>query len=53
MKFTLYDDVDFNYVVYVNVVYLRPSKKLILYVVDEVIAFNAVKFLLSITVKDT
>ena len=52
-KFTLYDDVDFNYVVYVNVVYLKPSKKPVLYVVNEVTAFNVARFLLFIMAKDT
>ena len=44
---------DFNYIVYVNVVYLGLSKKPVLYVVNEVTAFNVTRFLLSITVKDT
>ncbi|KAK1994146.1 hypothetical protein LX36DRAFT_693319 [Colletotrichum falcatum] len=51
-KFTLRDDYDFNYKVFVDVMYL-DGNKLVLHVVDSATAFNAAKFLQSISAKHT
>ncbi|KAK1989616.1 hypothetical protein LX36DRAFT_545703, partial [Colletotrichum falcatum] len=51
-KFTLRDDYDFNYEVFVDVMYLDGNKP-VLHVVDGATAFNAAKFLRSISAEHT
>ncbi|KAK1998251.1 hypothetical protein LX36DRAFT_576677, partial [Colletotrichum falcatum] len=43
-KFTLYNNYNFNYKVFINIIYLN-SNKLVLYIIDSVTAFNTTKFL--------
>ncbi|KAK1994903.1 hypothetical protein LX36DRAFT_583487, partial [Colletotrichum falcatum] len=43
-KFTLYNNYNFNYKVFINVIYL-DSNKLVFYIIDSVTTFNAIKFL--------
>ncbi|KAK1993152.1 hypothetical protein LX36DRAFT_586970, partial [Colletotrichum falcatum] len=43
-KFTLYNNYNFNYKVFINIIYL-DSNKLILYTIDSVTTLNAAKFL--------
>ena len=49
-KFTLKDDREFNYFIFVDIVYLNGEA--VLYVVDETIAFQAARFVRSMSAKD-
>ncbi|KAK1990774.1 hypothetical protein LX36DRAFT_591973, partial [Colletotrichum falcatum] len=42
-KFTLYNNYNFNYKVFINIIYL-DSNKLVLYIIDSVTTFNTIKF---------
>jgi hypothetical protein len=50
-KFTLKDDREFNWCIVIDVMYL--DSKPVLYVIDEVTAFQAAKFLKDISAKTT
>ncbi|KAK1991055.1 hypothetical protein LX36DRAFT_591321, partial [Colletotrichum falcatum] len=51
-KFTLKDNYEFNYKIYVDVVYL-DSNQPTLHVVDSATAFNATRFLRLVTAEHT
>jgi hypothetical protein len=50
-KFTLKEDINFNYLVIINILYL--NKKPVLQAVDKAIAFNAAWFLKDVLAKTT
>ena len=50
-KFTLQDNVNFNYSIFVDIMYIENSP--ILYVVDEAIRYQAAKWLQNVIVKHT
>lgn len=50
-KFTLKEDVNFNYSILINIMYIDGSQ--ILYVIDEITRFQAVKWLNNFSAKHT
>ncbi|KAM4061611.1 reverse transcriptase (RNA-dependent DNA polymerase) [Hirsutella rhossiliensis] len=52
-KFTLKDDQEFNYEIVADVLYLGTPQRPVLHVVDTATAFQAARFLLSMSAKDT
>jgi hypothetical protein len=50
-KFTLKEDIDFNYLVIINILYL--NRKPVLQAVDKAIVFNAAWFLKDVLAKTT
>jgi hypothetical protein len=49
LRFTIWDDINFNYWLIINVIYING--KSVLYAIDEIILFQAAKFLANMQTK--